>query len=77
MGTLVAIPAGVWVQYFTEVHFIYYFPFCISITMIVGYLASRLFGGTKAPKELTLWGGSAKGAGDGSEKTQCRDDKTD
>lgn len=58
VGTTIAIPATIWLQYRIEAHFIYYFPFCFGISFIIGYLASVLLGRTKAPAESTIWGRS-------------------
>ena len=59
-GVLVAIPTTVWLQHGTDVHFIYYFPFCFAIAGCVGYVASMLvhiFGRLpSADKQLTIWG---------------------
>ena len=59
-GVLVAIPATIWLQHGTEVHFIYYFPFCFAIAGCVGYVASMLAHilgrRSLADKQLTIWG---------------------
>jgi len=56
----VAIPATLWLQRSTEVHFIYYFPFCFAISASVGYAASVvvdiLSNGSLADRQLTVWG---------------------
>lgn len=61
IGLLVAIPATIWVQHDTQVHFIYYFPFCFGVCAIIGYLASLVIGITTGwtrieERELTVWG---------------------
>lgn len=58
VATAIALVATVWLQYGLEAHFTYYFPFCFGISIILGYAASILFGKSKAPSELTLWGRS-------------------
>ena len=56
VGLAIAVPATLWVQEGTDVHFIYYFPFCFGICAGVGYVASLLLGGPKPRPELTVWG---------------------
>ena len=60
MGVLVAIPATMWLQHGTEVHFIHYFPFCFGTCALIGYAASVLIGMAAstplAERELTIWG---------------------
>ena len=58
IGTAIAIPATLWLQQGTEVHFIYYEFFCLSVNMIVTYPASLILGGDKAPNKYTLRGRS-------------------
>lgn len=58
IGTLVALPATIYVQNVVEIHWIYYFPFCFGVTLIIGYFASLVVCPKKAPAELTLWGRS-------------------
>ena len=71
IGTIVSISVTFWVQNTKfngeEVHFFYYFPISFGICIIVGYIASLLFGGPdpakllgapKAPVELTIAGRS-------------------
>ncbi|MCC6486877.1 MAG: sodium/solute symporter [Candidatus Hydrogenedentes bacterium] len=53
-GVGVAIPLVLYVQRYTAVHFIYYFPLSFLVCFGVGYLAS--FAGKKrAPQGLTAW----------------------
>lgn len=83
IGTIVSIAVTFWVQNNTfggeeklKVHFFYYFPISFGICVIVGYLASLLFGGPdpakllgapKVPVELTFAGRSQlKAKGDSS-----------
>ena len=60
VGVLTAIPATLWLQHGTGVHFIYYFPFCFAISGCLGYLASALLNisgsGAIADRKLTIWG---------------------
>ena len=60
IGMLVAVPTTLWVQQGTNVHFIYYFPFCFGLCAGVGYVASLLLGtaggGPLARPQLTIWG---------------------
>ncbi len=56
VGLVLAVAASVWVQNFTAVHFIYYFPFCFGICAGVGYLASVVMSGPRPDPELVLWG---------------------
>lgn len=58
VGTVVAVAATLWVQKETDVHFIYYFPFCFSISFVLGYLGSLIIRSPLAPVEITLWGRS-------------------
>ena len=58
IGTAIAIPATLWLQHNTEVHFIYYEFFCLCVNMIVTYPASLILSGEKAPKKFTLNGRS-------------------
>ena len=58
-GVLTAIPATIWLQHGTNVHFVYYFPFCFAISGCVGYVASVVVdvfgGGSTAGRNLTIW----------------------
>jgi len=61
VGTAIAIAVTLMLQYIElqpgqKLHFIYYFPICMGISIIVGYPMSLLFGGPKAEAELTMWG---------------------
>ena len=60
IGLLVAVPATVWLQQGTDLHFIYYFPFCFGGCAGIGYVASLLLGttggGPLGRPEFTLWG---------------------
>jgi SSS family solute:Na+ symporter len=55
VGTVVNIPAMLWIIFELEAHFIYFFPISFSISFIVGAVASLLLGGPQAPKGLTIW----------------------
>ena len=56
LGLIPAMAASIWVQNWTAVHFLFYFPFCFGISFGLGYLASFLMSGPTAEPELTLWG---------------------
>ena len=58
VGTVVAVAATLWVQKDTDVHFIYYFPFCFIISFVLGYLMSVIIRSPLAPLEITIWGRS-------------------
>ena len=38
-----------------KVHFIYYFPICFGIALVIGYIASLLISGPLADKEYTVF----------------------
>jgi len=60
LGTLVAVPATLWLNLYTEVHWINYFPFAFGVCVLVGYPASWLFVESGklplADENLTVWG---------------------
>ena len=56
IGVVVAIPATIWLQHGTEVHFIYYQFFCLCVNIMVTYPASLILGGEKAQSKYTLKG---------------------
>ncbi|MFC1677050.1 sodium/solute symporter [Planctomycetota bacterium] len=60
VGTLIAIPATIFIQKAEfsgqSIHFIYYFPFCFGTTFIFSFITSCIISKTKAPAELTVWG---------------------
>lgn len=56
VGLIPAMAVSIWVQNWTAVHFLFYFPFCFGISFGLGYLASCLMSGPTAEPELTLWG---------------------
>ena len=58
VGVIVAIPTTICLQYGTEVHFIYYQIFCLSVNMLVAYPVSLIFCKEKAHKKYTLRGRS-------------------
>jgi len=66
VGTVFAMGTTLWFQHGLKAHFIYYFPVCFGISFLLSYLASLLFGGPKAERELTLWGRSNLRINDGS-----------
>ena len=60
IGLMVAAPTTLWLQRYSDLHFIYYFPVCFGTCAVIGYAASLLLGtrrgGPLGPRELTLWG---------------------
>lgn len=56
MGVFFAIPATLALQRWTDVHFIYYFPFSFGVCFVVGMLFSPLFKSAAAEPTLTIWG---------------------
>ncbi len=55
VSAIPTIGASVWLQNWTEIHFIYYFPFSFASSFTLGYLASCLIDSTTAKPEFTLW----------------------
>ena len=55
VGTAAALPATMWVQKTTEVHFVYYFPMSFLISFLVGGVISFLISGKEVEPSLTLW----------------------
>ncbi len=53
VGLGASIAVSIWIQKFTAVHALYYFPFSFAVSFITGLIASRLFHSPQAPKELT------------------------
>jgi SSS family solute:Na+ symporter len=58
IGCAVSIPASLWLQRGTEVHWVYYFPFSFLLCFGVGYLASLPMKGPECDRSLTVWGGN-------------------
>ena len=60
LGTVVAVPATLWLNLYTEVHWINYFPFAFGVCSVLGYIASWLasvMGNLPlADKKMTVWG---------------------
>ena len=60
VSVLVATPATLWLQHCTGVHFIYYFPFGFTISLLIAYPASlalgMLCGLPLGEKRFTIWG---------------------
>jgi SSS family solute:Na+ symporter len=58
-GWLIGLPASllfsVWLQKFTAVNGIYYFPFSFAISFGIALLASPFFKHPPAPRDLTVW----------------------
>lgn len=55
VGTLIAIPTTWYVQTFTKVHWVYYFPLSFAVTLFVGYLVSAMMPPRSVPEGLTMW----------------------
>ncbi|HMP77024.1 MAG TPA: sodium/solute symporter [Kiritimatiellia bacterium] len=55
IGALLAVAANLWVQHRTEVHWIYYFPLSLGITLAVGYLGSLFSPVLPHVRALTVW----------------------
>jgi len=61
-GLFVAIPATIWLQHGTDVHFVYYFPFSFAVSGYVGYVASVVVNilaaddASLTDRKLTIWG---------------------
>lgn len=63
VGLCIALTATLWMQYFTKVHFIYYFTFSFGLCVLIGYPTSVWLnfvglGGATVDRELTIWGRS-------------------
>ncbi|MCH2694480.1 MAG: sodium/solute symporter [Acidobacteriia bacterium] len=56
LGTLPSLSVSVWLQNWTEVHFINYFPIAFGISFSLSYLVSFMMSGPVAKSELTVWG---------------------
>ncbi|MBX7255995.1 MAG: sodium/solute symporter [Candidatus Hydrogenedentes bacterium] len=56
IGVAVGLPATIWIQKETSVHFIYYFPFSFAVSLIASLAASAVLRSKAAPLELTVWG---------------------
>jgi SSS family transporter len=54
-GALLAVGATLLVQRRTDVHWIYYFPLSLGITLLIGYLGSLLLPFRPPPPGLTIW----------------------
>ena len=59
IATLPTLAVSIWLQNWTSVHFIYYFPVSFGMSFLVGYAASLMTRGPAAKPELTLWGRSS------------------
>lgn len=55
IGSLLAVAANLWVQYRTEIHWIYYFPFSLGVALLAGYFISLLTPGPRGERDLTVW----------------------
>jgi Na+/proline symporter len=61
VGVGVAIPSTIAIQRWTEVHFVYYFPYSFGVCFVVGLALSLVFGRPTADRSLTLWGNASHG----------------
>lgn len=55
VSSLLAIGVNLFVQYRSNIHWIYYFPLSLGISLIAGYLFSVIFPGPRAQRDLTIW----------------------
>lgn len=55
LASILAVGANLWVQHQTAVHWIYYFPLSLGISLFGGYLFSALTPGPRAERDLTVW----------------------
>ena len=56
LGTVPSLGVSVWLQNWTEVHFINYFPIAFGISFSLSYFASLIMSGPVAKSESTVWG---------------------
>ena len=61
VGTVLGLSGTLWIQIFTEVHWIWYFLISFTVTTSAGFLFSLLLEESKADRRLTLWGRSQLG----------------
>ena len=55
IGMVASLPVSVWLQKFTAVNGIYYFPFSFAVSFGIALLASPFFKSPPAPRDLTVW----------------------
>lgn len=55
IGASTSILFSLWLQKFTEVNGIYYFPFSFAVSFGIALVASRFFKTEAAPRGLTVW----------------------
>lgn len=55
VGLGASIVVSIWIQKFTEIHELYYFPFSFAVSFTIGLIASRFFQSSETPRELTIW----------------------
>lgn len=55
IGMGVSLLVSVWLQKFTAVNGIYYFPFSFAVSLGIALLASPFFKSPPAPRDLTVW----------------------
>ena len=63
VGVFAAIPATIALQRWTDVHFVYYFPFSFGLCFVVGLALSLLINKPTADLSLTIWGDSSPRSG--------------
>ncbi len=61
IATVLALSITLWVQIFTEVHWVWYFLISFTVSTSGGFLFSLLFEEERADRKLTLWGRSELG----------------
>jgi len=55
IGACISIGFSLWLQKFTAVNAIYYFPFSFAVSFGIALFASRFFHIAPAPRDLTVW----------------------
>ncbi|QBG49025.1 hypothetical protein EGM51_17070 [Verrucomicrobia bacterium S94] len=55
VGLGVSIGSSIWIQKFTPVHELYYFPISFLVSFSAALIASRFFQSPKVPAGLTVW----------------------
>ncbi len=61
IGAVLALSGTLWIQVFTEVHWVWYFLISFTVATSAGFLFSLLLEESKADRKLTLWGRSQLG----------------
>ena len=55
VGMVASLLVSLWLQRFTDVHGIYYFPFSFAVSFGIALLLSPRFKSPPAPRDLTVW----------------------